>query len=259
MNKVRLGILFAFLILTLIIVLPLTGPGAAAESDKTEVEFDEGVPMPNVVRPVIILSGTDYEIGYQYYKQLVQINGMDLPSYQYDVESVYRRDKIHHDSYSEGEMLALGKFEAAIEQYAPEWIDILHGMAEGAKDSGLDITYTDLLLHYSLFERMSSWGPNTLSDDVFNNEGDSECGLWDGQTGSTCSGFAAWGDTTIDGRLIAAGAGDDAEGNFSATVIVFPETGNNYITQTFNLVGFGGFPNHPNMNNKGLVRVHHGG
>lgn len=246
MNRVKPVVLFAIFVLAIMMVLPAAGCAEADKSGGTEVEFDEGVAMPNVVRPVIILSGTDYEIGYQYFTQLVQINGKSLPSYQYDVETVYRRDKIHQDAYTEEEMQALGQFEAAITQYAPEWIDILHGMADGAKDSGLDITYTDLLLHYSLFERMSAWGPNTLGDEVFKDT-------------ATCSGFAAWGNTTTDGKLIAAGSGDDSEGNFAATIVVFPETGNNFVTQTFNLVGFGGFPDHPNMNNKGVIRVHHGG
>ncbi len=238
-----------------------------------EIEFDEGIPMPPVVRPVIILSGTDYELGYQYFTQLVQINGKELTSYQYDVESVYRRDKIHKESYSKGELCAIAKIESAIKEYAPEWIDILHGMADGAKDSGLDITYNDLLVHFFLYERMSSWGPHTFSDDVFNHELDADCDLWSSsekkdessqaesndKEGATCSGFAAWGQTTTDGKLLAGGSGDDSEGNFSQTIVVFPKSGNNFITQTFNLVSFGGFPNHPNMNNQGLVRVHHGG
>lgn len=231
------------------------------EGMQTEVEFDEGVPMPNVVRPVIILSGSDYEIGYQYYKQLVQINGTELPAYQYDVETVFQRDAIHQENYTKEELEALGKFEAAIEEYAPEWIDILHGMADGACDSGIDITYEDLLLHYSLFERMSSWGPNSLADEAFEAEGGKEnsvLGADKAKDSSSCSGFAAWGESTVDGSLIAVGITDDSEGNFSATVMVFPETGNNFVTQTVNVVGFGGFPNHPNMNDKGLVRVHHG-
>lgn len=247
--------------------------GAPQQHGATEIEFDEGVPMPPPVRPVIILSGTDYDIGYQYFQQLVQIFGTSLPSYQYDVEAVYRRDKIHRNSYSSGEMCALHKFETAIKAHAPEWIDIMRGMADGATANGVNINYTDLLYHYAIFERMADWGPKTLHDSVFKNDSNSDCDLGvtaqdatsllqkerDAKFEATCSGFAAWGATTRDGKLIAAGSGDDSEGSFSATVVVFPKTGNNYITEPFNLVGFGGFPNHPSMNNRGLVNPHHGG
>jgi len=269
--RTKIGKILGFTLCFLLIFVTLVF--SEVETNETEIEFDEGVPMPPVVRPVIILSGSDYEIGYQYFTQLIQIFGRSMTSYQYDVEGVYRRDKIHQDSYSEGELCALKKVETSIAEYAPEWIDILYGMADAAKDNGLDITFTDLLHHFTLFERMSSWGPHKLSDDVYNNDSNADCNLWEDvvdsdktakvkdniKKESTCSGFAAWGNTTKDGKLLVAGSGDDAEGNFAATVIVFPKTGNNYITQTFNLVSFGGFPNHPNMNNKGLVRIHHAG
>lgn len=261
MSKKRITALMLTLVLALSLVCYSASaqPSANTAEEPTEVEYDEGVPMPNTVRPVIILQGSDYDIGYQYMTQLVQINGKELCSYQYDVEAVYRRDSIHKE-FNDEEKAALARFETAIATYAPEWIDTLHGMADGAKDSGLDINYEDLLLHYSLFERMSSWGPHSLSDEVFqtgtNEEGNQVLGAKDA---ATCSGFVAWGESTVDGKLIATGITDDSEGNFSTTVMVFPETGNNYVTQTVNVVGFGGFPNHPNMNNKGLVRVHHAG
>jgi len=42
---------------------------------KPEVPYDEEVPLVPSVRPVIVLKGTDYEMGYQHAKQLIQIFG----------------------------------------------------------------------------------------------------------------------------------------------------------------------------------------
>jgi hypothetical protein len=36
-----------------------------------EINFADGVPIPPNIRPVIILSGSDYEIGYQWFQQRV--------------------------------------------------------------------------------------------------------------------------------------------------------------------------------------------
>ncbi len=40
-----------------------------------EISFAGEVPMPPNFRPVVILSGSDYEMGYQFYQQLIQIFG----------------------------------------------------------------------------------------------------------------------------------------------------------------------------------------
>ena len=40
-----------------------------------EIPYAGEVPLPPNVRPVIILSGSDYEMGYQFYQQLIQIFG----------------------------------------------------------------------------------------------------------------------------------------------------------------------------------------
>jgi len=37
--------------------------------------FEDGMPLPPNIRPVIILQDSDYDIGYQYYQQIMQIFG----------------------------------------------------------------------------------------------------------------------------------------------------------------------------------------
>lgn len=49
--------------------------GGKEDGAGAEIDFAEGVPIPPNVRPVIILSGSDYEIGNQWFQQYVQIFG----------------------------------------------------------------------------------------------------------------------------------------------------------------------------------------
>ena len=43
---------------------------------EAEISFAGEVPLIPNVRPVIILSGSDYDMGYQYYQQVIQIFGL---------------------------------------------------------------------------------------------------------------------------------------------------------------------------------------
>ena len=63
----------------LLILLLAAAPALAASP---EIEFVDGAPMPPNVRPAIICSGSDYEMGYQYFNQLITIHGWEwwLPS-----------------------------------------------------------------------------------------------------------------------------------------------------------------------------------
>src|SRR5262245_64552297 len=79
-----------------------------------------------------------------------------------------------------------------------------------------------------------------------------------------CSGVAAWGRATKDGRLVTGSSGDH-ELMHMAAVMAFPETGNNFVFIPFCVTGdirnaahmF--MLGHPGMNNRGLAYVEHGG
>ncbi len=218
---------------------------------RPEIPYVDGVPMPPSVRPVIILQGSDYELGYQYYQQLVEIYGTWIPSHKWGY--LYYCTPLHREDFSTEEKSALKEFQAYIDRYAPEWTAIFEGMAAGATDAGVPLTYEDLLAFFVLYEELYHWSPKSF--------------IMPGSVGSlsggeparpACSGFAAWGSRTKDGKMLCVGNADDDSGFFASTVMVFPETGNNFITSPFDMPGFGGFPSHPGTNNKGLVYVHHG-
>jgi len=61
-------------------VYPIT-PVPLSTFHEPEISFAGEVPLPPNVRPVILLKGSDYDLGYQYYQQLVQIFGRWVASH----------------------------------------------------------------------------------------------------------------------------------------------------------------------------------
>jgi hypothetical protein len=194
---------------------------AESLSAAVEIPYAGHVPLPPNVRPVIILSGSDYEMGYQFYQQLIEIFGPWI------------LEKVAGDRFTENELKSKDVYEAYIKEYAPEFIEMFEGMAQGAADAGVSLSYDEVLSHF-VKKKFLRWRPPT-----------------------DCSGFAAWGTATKNGRLICAGS-TDHEVTFEITLMGFPETGNNFILSPFRPTEFGWLGGHPGMNNKGLAYVHHG-
>jgi hypothetical protein len=195
----------------------------------TEIAFADGVPIPPAVRPVIVLSGSDYDIGYQWFRQYVQIFG---PWILEDLQC----------SLDDEELSALKAFEECIKRQTPECIEIMKGMADGATDAGVSLSYDEVLACFAREEAIIGTVP----------AGSETVGMAAG-----CSGFAAWGSTTKDGKLLCVGVGDYAEVKFEVTIIAFPANGegNSFVLSPYTV---NGKPSHPGMNDKGLVYVHHG-
>jgi len=214
-----------------------------------EISFRGEVPLPPNVRPVIVVKGSDYDMGYQYYQQLVQIFGRWVATHHREgyVTSGIKRFtgpcfiyEIKHNEFTDDELTILKKWEAQFKQYTPEMIDMYKGMAAGATDAGIPLSYLDVLAHFIGYSSPFSRNGREIP-------------------AAACSGFASWGSTTKDGKLICASNGDDQENYFATTIVAFPETGNNFIYSPYDVVAFGWAPCHPGMNNKGLAYVHHGG
>ncbi len=228
------------LLLVACLCAALVMAAGAAAADKPEIPFADGVPIPPNVDPVIVISGSDYDIGYQYFQQFVQINGAEM------LQNLQRE-------FTEEQLLALKAYQWYIKEYAPEFIEQFKGMAAGATDAGVELTYAEVLSNYCVEHFTNEPGvypgtePEGSGDDTLPPTGG-------------CSGFAAWGRTTRDGKLICAGS-SDAEPGFGHLLVVYPETGNNYVVAVHSMCDqFGIEPGsiHPAMNNKGLCYAHHG-
>jgi hypothetical protein len=205
-----------------------------------EIPFADGVPLAPNVSPVILLSGSDYNMGYQYALQLNQIFGC------------WTLEKLKHN-FTEAEIADLKAYHKYLEEFAPEFIDIFRGMAAGAADTGVALSYNEVLADHTLAfgglpnQNMAFGGVAAFLTEKLESKEER-------QSESDCSGFAAWGSATKDGRLICAGSGDH-DVRAELTIIVLPEKGNNYI---FRMSRPSTLSIHPAMNNKGLAYVHHG-
>jgi hypothetical protein len=203
---------------------PAPGLEKRVETVEPEISFDDGVPLFPNIEPVIIVSGSDYDIGYQWSQQLIQIFGSwFLEDWQHD--------------FTDEEVAALEAYQWYIKEYAPEFIDFFKGMADGATADGIELSYAQALAYYSGVRAYPGTEPPGSQDDKL--------------PPKDCSGFAAWGSATKGGKLICASSGDHPVYWWEYLVMVLPETGNSYITR----IGGGG---HPSMNNRGLSHVHHG-
>lgn len=210
---------------------------------ESETFYDDGVPLVSNVTPVMILCGSDYDIGYQYSLQLNQIFG------PWALKNLQR-------NFTKVEVTALRAYQWQLKKYAPEFMDIFRGMAAGATAAGVNLSYEQVLADYcttgivdmslpaypivkSLRTYSSNEPPESQNDKLPSNE---------------CSGFAAWGNNTKDHNLICASS-EDHPLRYEFLAIALPETGNNYIFGMVIIPPLGG---HPAMNNKGLAYVHHG-
>jgi hypothetical protein len=225
-----------------------------------EIRYAGEVPLIPNVRPIIILTGSDYNMGYQWYRQIVQIYGPRPLE-----ERASRR-------FSKKELAALKSYQWYIRKYVPEMIDLMKGMVAGAKDAGIPLSYEEILAKCSLdalaaeeelFGRITaqSYGDAQVAAsgiDSYPIPPGSEKEKF--PTDEDCSGFAAWGRTTKDGTLVCGGNGDHQMlpgkseiNNFEYIVAVFPKKGNNFIFSTST-----GCCWHPAMNNQGVTMFHHG-
>lgn len=200
-----------------------------------EIEYRDGVPVVPSVHPVLILKGTDFEIGSQYVEQLYEIYGA------YALERFER-------SFTDEDMAAVAEYAAYLKKYTPEFDEIIKGAASAAQKLGFDLGYAHFLAE--VCNTMSIYGRAPLPT----YPGTESLSVEEPQL-KNCSGFAAWGSATKDGRVVCGGSADHVV-DFDNIVACYPETGNNMIFRfPLELVSLGMFPG---MNNKGVAYAHHG-
>ncbi len=211
---------------------PLTINGA-------EIQFANGAPLVPEINPVVILQGSDFEMGVQYAQQLVEIYGSWI------------LERKAGKLFTDEELSCLHKWEEQLQIYAPEILTLCRGWASGAQALGIPMSYEDVV---------DIWTGHRPPSQTY-------LGLSDGEPFMAppyCSGAAAWGRATTDGQLVTVSTGDH-DCHHMATIIAFPETGNPFIITPFGATGdvpkLGGIYmfGHPGMNSQGLAYVEHGG
>ncbi len=191
--------------------------------------------LPPDILPIVILEGPDYEMGVQYGRQAGHYIEKNKAAawasalQQYDRETVIRTLKAN---------------QHYIQEYTPECIDIMKGIADGAAAAGYDVTYVDImLLNCTLPKPETSMYPQGAEDDSLPPK-------------KGCSVCSAWGMATKNGRLIGMDTLDGGpEAMYGVIIVAFPDDGNAYICGA----SAGEVGDHFLMNNKGLMIGNSGG
>jgi len=228
--------------ITFVIILVFSGCDSSEISfpnpDKPEIEFAGEIPLLPNVTPVVIMKGSNYEMGYQYAKQLTQIFGSWLLNHE-----------IIHPAFSDEKLKVLKSYQFFIKKHTPEMIDFFKGISAGAKEDGISLTYEEVLAQFTdpLVEILEKTDfPEGVDNEILP------------PNDMKCSGFAAWGSSTRNGEMIASGSSDGRD-YMSVIMVFFPEEGNSFIWWPFEAMGrylrSGG---QPGLNENGLIYVHHG-
>ncbi|MDD5467570.1 MAG: hypothetical protein PHS96_07170 [Anaerolineales bacterium] len=219
---------------------PIDYKKAILSSQGTEITFAGGIPLVPEINPVVILQGSDFDMGYQYAQQVIQIFGPWL-----------MRRKAGR-VFTEGEYSTIWQWEAQFRQFTPEILEMCRGWAAGATEAGVPMSYDDVLEIWT--------GHEPPAEDYM--------GVQSGKPRElprpACSGVAAWGRATVDSKLVA-GASGDHDCTYMVTIVAFPQTGNAFVYTPFSAIG--DVPEvgqvfmmgHPGMNSRGLACIEHGG
>jgi hypothetical protein len=189
--------------------------------------------LPPSILPVVLLTGSDYNMGFQYGQQAGHyIVKTSQAKWAESLERFSREEIIH----------ALKANQFYIHKHTPEMIEQMKGMADGAKKAGYSLNYTDILLiNCTLPDPETSTYPQGAEKDSLPIK--------------KCSVCSAWGTATTDGRLIGVDTLDSAEVPHAVVIVAFPDEGNSYICGA----DAGEIGDHFLMNNKGLFLGNSGG
>jgi hypothetical protein len=189
--------------------------------------------LPPSILPVVILRGSDYEMGFQYGEQACAYIDRTREDKWASALQRFSREEV---------LRALRANQSFIKRYTPEWIDFMRGMAEGASKAGYPMTYTDILL-------MNCTLPNPKTS-VF-----PEGAEKDELPPKRCSVASAWGSATKDGRLIGIDTLDTPDVAHAVVIVAYPDRGNAYMCGA----DAGEIGDHFLMNNKGFFLGNSGG
>ena len=189
--------------------------------------------LPPDILPVVILKGSDYEMGFQYGQQAGHLIEKTRDGAWAEALQSFSREEVIH---------ALKAAQHYIKKYTPQWIDFMRGMADGSAAAGHPVSYIDVvLMNCTLPKPETSTYPAGAEKDRLPPKG--------------CSVCSAWGSATRDGRLIGMDTLDSGEALYGVIIVAFPDEGNHYVCGA----QAGEIGDHFLMNNKGFFLGNSGG
>lgn len=224
-----------------------------------EIQFAGNTPLVPNVSPVVVLQGSNAEMGAQYAQQVIDIYGPWIFAQQ------------ARKAFTDTEVLEISRWEAELQRLTPEVLAFAAGMARGCTEAGLRMSRQQAVAIWTGIRPPAREARPMAFAQM---DGDSDARITAAYLGVSartlstetdlCSGICAWGRATADGSLIA-GSSTDHDCTFQATIVAFPDEGNPFIYTPFSANGsipvLGNFhmAGHPGMNAAGLAYVHHGG
>jgi hypothetical protein len=182
--------------------------------------------VPTGFPQVVVVSGSDYEMGLQYAEQTadrIAHNVAIMKSMLYDA---YGQDTVTND---------MKIWDYYIREYVPSMSDWFTGMAAGCKEKSYNLDYYDMLL--VAYYPAEAWArPQVPYPPEANVQAVTSTNASQGEADDaphSCTGFAATGAATPDGKSILgfnSMVGVEAADNI--ILIAFPAEGATFVTQS---------------------------
>jgi len=226
--------LYYFLTLVFIVVFPFAVVGAAGLENRggTSKGLGQFVPVPDVM-PVVVVSGTPAEMGYQY--------GYQAAAYVQEVVDAMWDAALRKLGSKHSVERYLKRYEDELHQALPGFatnvIEQMRGIAMGCRAAGHDISYTDILLINNKCAILWALPPKE-------------------ELGGGCGMFAAWGSATKDGKPIAGHNRDNDVWlwHYEVVLLSYPAEGYGYSSISCATAG-SGIAEVWFMNEKGLTQL----
>jgi len=213
--KRKMAVLCAVLIMCLLVGFI---PTAVAASPLVIPPAQTTSPMP----PVIVVSGSNYEMGYQYGEQAAPLIYRNLAILKSNVIKAFGKEAAYKD-------MEVWSYYA--DKYNPGLRDWLEGMRAGLKKEGYNVSYHDLVL-LTVYPAQMWCRPN----DPYPKETGvkSDLAMTDIPTRDekyhSCHAFAATGEATKDGKpIVSIGVMVPIEVMHSIILVAFPDEGFSFI------------------------------
>lgn len=234
-------------------------PDFDPRSQGHEVLLVDGVPLPPTSAPVVVLQGSNEDMGRQYAQQIIQIYGGFILAWHGSRE------------FDDAELAEIARWKRELAAYTPGVLAFAIGLAQGARLRGLPFSDEHAVAMFTGVRPPAKEArPFALAQSPIQQDSLTSAYLGFGEknipseTPSPCSGAMAWGDASVDGALVGASS-TDHDCTFQATIVAYPERGNPFVWTPYSangsipVLGHFFFGGHPGLNSKGLAYVHHNG
>lgn len=174
---------------------------------------------------VVVVSGTNYEMGYQYAQQAAPViyrNKQEMTSNLYKLYN--NEDLVNND---------IQVWNYYLRKYDPKFEDWLKGISAGCKSMGFQVSYNDLVLMVIYPEELWARPDYPYPPEARIKTKKSTSPTFEGEQADMCSSFAALGSPTGGKAVVTITAGADSEVDAQVILIAFPSEGNKFISFPF--------------------------